>query len=120
MTLMLAVIGLSTQLFRKQSVAVSTQTGRLDAQQNSRFAISMLERELRVAGAGVVDEQPLLVMANTLGLTFNADLVSRDTGDMSAVYINPDADSMAADLMHMATRSLCRERRSSIPTRTTS
>ena len=52
-------------MFRMQSMSVSTQTGRLDAQQNSRFAMSMLERELRVAGAGVADQQPLLVMANT-------------------------------------------------------
>src|SRR5581483_8335022 len=39
MTLMLTVIGLSTKLFRKQSEAVSVQAGRLDAQQNSRFAL---------------------------------------------------------------------------------
>ena len=99
MALMLAVIGLSTQMFRKQSASVSAQTGRLDAQQNSRFAMSMLERELRTAGAGVADQQPLLVMANALGMTFNTNLVSRDTGDLSAVYIDPDADSMAVNLL---------------------
>lgn len=99
MTLMLTVIGLSTQMFRKQSNSVATQTGRLDAQQNSRFSVSMLERELRVAGAGVADQQPLVVMANTLGITFNANLVSLDTGDLSAVYVNPDADSAAAGLL---------------------
>lgn len=96
MSLMLAIIGMSTQLFRKQSNAVSTQSGRLDAQQNSRFALSMLERELRVAGVGVVDQQPLLVVAGKTNITFNADLVSLDTGDMASVYINPDADSAAA------------------------
>jgi len=99
MTLMLTLIGLSTQLFRKQGTFVSAQTGRLDAQQNSRFAMSMLERELRVAGVGVVDAQPLLVMANTLGITFNADLVAADTGDLGAVYINPDADSASIDVL---------------------
>ena len=99
MTLMFTVIGLSTQMFRRQSNSVSAQTGRLDAQQNSRFAISMLERELRVAGAGVADQQPLLVMAGALGVTFNTNLVSLDTGDLSAVYINPDADSASSDLL---------------------
>ena len=59
----------------------------------------MLERELRVAGVGVVDQQPLLVMANTLGITFNADLAALDTGDLSAVYINPDDDSSAVDVL---------------------
>jgi hypothetical protein len=99
MTLMLTVIGLSTKLFRKQSEAVSVQSGRLDAQQNSRFALSNLERELRVAGVGVVNQQPLLVMANALGVTFNANLVSVDTGDLGSVYINRDADSAAVNVL---------------------
>lgn len=99
MTLMLILIGLSTQLFRKQSAAVSTQAGRLDAQSNSRYALSLLDRELRVAGVGVVDAQPLLVAIGPLNLTFNADLVSVDTVDAGAVYYNPDADSLAASVM---------------------
>ena len=99
MSLMLAILGMSTQLFRKQSNAVSTQAGRLDAQQNSRFALSEIERELRVAGVGVADAQPILVMAGPLGFTFNADLVSLDTGDLASVYINPDADSAGVDVL---------------------
>jgi prepilin-type N-terminal cleavage/methylation domain-containing protein len=102
MALMLSVIGMSTQLFRRQSTSVSQQTGVLDAQQNSRFAVSSLERELRVAGVGVADAQPLLVMANTLGITFNADLVAADTSDIGSVYINPDADSAAVDVFRKA------------------
>jgi len=99
MSLMLAILGLSTQLFRKQSNAVSSQAGRLDAQQNSRFAIAELDRELRVAGVSVVDAQPLLVQAGALAITFNANLVSLDTGDVGAVYINPDADSAGVDVL---------------------
>lgn len=99
MSLMLTIIGLSTQLFRKQATAVSTQSGRLDAQQNSRFSLSMMDRELRVAGVGVVDAQPLLVMANRLAITFNADLVALDTGDMGSVYITADADSASTDVL---------------------
>src|SRR5262245_16391901 len=99
MVLLLAVIGMSTQLFRRQSGAVSTQAGTLDATQNSRFAINNLERELRMAGGGVVDRQPILVMAGATAITFNADLVSVDTGDYSAVYYNPDADSAAAGVL---------------------
>ncbi len=73
--------------------------GYLDAQQNSRFAVSMLERELRVAGVGVVDQQPLLVMADTLSLTFNADLVALDTADMGSENINPKADTTRVDVL---------------------
>lgn len=99
MTLMLTLIGLSTQLFRIQSSAVSTQNGRLDAQSNSRYALSLLDRELRMAGVGVVDAQPLLVQAGATALTFNGDLVARDTGDLAAVYIDPDAQSAGVDVM---------------------
>ena len=104
MTLMLTIIGLSTQLFRKQANAVAAQSGRLDAQQNSRFAVSMLERELRAAGAGVVDQQPLLVMASATSLSFNANLVALDTGDLGSVYINADADSASAGVWKRADR----------------
>ncbi|MEO6878877.1 MAG: hypothetical protein ABI205_10375 [Gemmatimonadaceae bacterium] len=104
MTLMLTLIGLSTQLFRRQSNMVATQTGRLDAQSNSRYALSMLDRELRMAGAGVVDAQPLLVQAGALAITFNADLVALDTGDLTAVYINPDADSAGVNVMRTSAK----------------
>jgi len=99
MVLLLAVLGLSTKLFRVQSDSVSGQAGRLDAMQNSRFALGLLERELRMAGVGVADAQPLIVMAGPTSLSFNADLVALDTGDYSAVYINPDADSASVDVM---------------------
>jgi hypothetical protein len=104
MTLLLTVIGLSTKLFRAQATVVSGSAGRLDALQNSRFALGLLEREVRMAGVGVADAQPLLVMAGPTSLSFNADLAALDTGDYSAVYVNPDADSAAVDVMRKAGR----------------
>src|SRR5579884_1270528 len=98
-SLMLAVFGMSLQLFRNQSKSMATQSGRLSSQQNARFAIASLDRELRAAGIGVVDAQPLLVMAAPLAITFNADLVSIDTGDLGAVYIDQTADSAGVDVM---------------------
>jgi prepilin-type N-terminal cleavage/methylation domain-containing protein len=102
MTLMLAVIGLSTKLFRSQANAVANQTGRLDAQQNSHFALNMFERELRVAGAGVVDQQPMLVMGGPTAVTFNANLTTLDENDPSAVYANRDIDPAATTVMRTA------------------
>ena len=104
MVLLLAVLGLSTKLFRVQADAVSGQSGRLDAMQNSRFALGLLERELRMAGVGVADAQPLLVLAGPTSLSFNADLVALDTGDYAAVYVNPDADSAGVDGMRMTAK----------------
>lgn len=99
MTLLIALMGLSVRLFSSQSRSVAQQAGRLDAQQNSRFALSMIDRELRMAGVGVADAQPLLVEAAPLAITFNADLVALDTGDLNAVYINPDADTASVGVL---------------------
>jgi prepilin-type N-terminal cleavage/methylation domain-containing protein len=104
MVLLLTVLGLSTKLFRVQADAVSGQAGRLDAMQNSRFALGLLERELRMAGVGVADAQPLLVLAGPTSISFNADLVALDTGDYAAVYVNPDADSAGVDVMRTSAK----------------
>ena len=52
--------------------------GRDDAAQNARYGVSMIDRELRVAGVGVVDPKPLIVQAAPYAITFNVDLITRD------------------------------------------
>lgn len=93
MVLLLVIVGAATNSFRRTSVQLAQQSGRLDAQQTVQFTLSALDRELRVAGVGVVDMQPVLVQAAPLAITFNADLVSSLPGDPSAVYVDPDAPS---------------------------
>lgn len=94
MTIMLTVLGIATNLFRKQGAIIAAQSGRLEAQQTAQFTLSALDRELRLAGVGVVDMQPILAQADTMAITFNADLVSNVIGDPSAVYIDPDAEDL--------------------------
>ena len=93
-TILLAVFAMAVPLFRSQLRAMGSHAGRLDAQQNVRFAVSTIERELRVAGAGVPDQQPIIVQADPYAVTFNADLATRDTasegGAFGAVYYDPD------------------------------
>lgn len=91
MTMLLFIIGVATNFFRRQGTMITSQMGRLDAQQTAQFTLSELDRELRLAGVGVADMQPILVQADPMAMTFNADLVSRVAGDPSAVYIDPDA-----------------------------
>ncbi|MEO6778715.1 MAG: prepilin-type N-terminal cleavage/methylation domain-containing protein [Gemmatimonadaceae bacterium] len=102
-TILLMVFALTFPLFRSQVRAMGSTAGRSDAQQNVRFAISTMERQLRIAGAGVSDQQPLLVQADPYAITFNADYASRDTaaeGDaFGAVYI--DADLPVGSTMSM-------------------
>lgn len=99
MTLVLVLLGIGAQFFRRQANLLAAQAGRMEAQQTSQFGIATLERELRVAGVGVVDVQPLLVQADRLALTFNADLVSRTTGDVGSVYVDPDAAPAAVGVL---------------------
>lgn len=93
-TILLLLLGMTVPLFRSQVQAMGSTAGRTDAQQNVRFAISTIERQLRVAGAGVSDQQPLLVQADPFAVTFNADYAARDTaaegGAFGAVYLDPD------------------------------
>ncbi len=91
---LLLVFAMTLPLFRTQVRAMGSMAGRSDAQQNVRFAISTIERQIRVAGAGVADAQPLLVQADPFAVTFNADYATRDTaaegGAFGAVYYDPD------------------------------
>lgn len=93
-TIMLLVFAMAVPLFRSQVRAMGSTAGRSDAQQNVRFAISTIERQIRVAGAGVADQQPLLVQADPYAVTFNADYAARDTaaegGAFGAVYFDSD------------------------------
>ncbi len=99
MLLLMIITGAAVQFFRKQTGLVTRETARMDAMQNAQFAASQIERELRQAGAGVSDFQPMIVQLDTLAITFNANMVSIDTGDVRAVYQFRDADTNAVRAM---------------------
>jgi hypothetical protein len=85
-------LGLTVPFFRTQVQAFGNTSGRDDAAQNARYGVSMIDRELRVAGIGVVDAQPMVVQAASNAITFNVDLVSRLQSDPAAAYFDPDED----------------------------
>jgi prepilin-type N-terminal cleavage/methylation domain-containing protein len=95
MTVIAITLALTVPFFRNEVQAFSAISGKDDAQQNARYGISMIDRELRVAGVGVVDPQPLIVQAAPYAVTFNVDLVSRDINDKGAAYYDPDIDANA-------------------------
>lgn len=108
-TLLLVIVALTIPFFRSQARSLERNAGRLDAQQNARFGVRTIDRELRVAGIGVVDAQPIIVHADSRVLVFNADLATGTPGDVGAVYFNPDLP--ATELT-----SLTAGRRTRIPT----
>lgn len=95
LTILLVIMGAAVQFLRRQSSAVATQSQRMDALQNAQFAASEIERDLREAGAGVADAQPMIVQLDANAITFNANLVSGDPNDVRAVYRSRDADTAA-------------------------
>lgn len=103
-TLVAVVFAVAIPFVHTQARGVARQGFRLDAQLNARFGASTIERELRAAGVGVLDDQPLLVQAHPLAVTFNADLVSRDTLFDGAVNVDPDARPGATGGMTAAER----------------
>jgi prepilin-type N-terminal cleavage/methylation domain-containing protein len=58
---------------------------------NLSYGADQLQSQLRTAGASTVPRQPLVVYAGPNTFSFNADYVSNDAADISAVYIDPDA-----------------------------
>jgi prepilin-type N-terminal cleavage/methylation domain-containing protein len=106
MTLLLFIMGAAVQFLRKQTSLVASTTAKMDALQNAGFAATQIERELREAGAGVVDAQPMLVQIDSEAITFNANMVSIDSGDVRAVYQLTDADTNGVRVMWKSERRL--------------
>lgn len=104
MTVIAITLGLTVPFFRNEIQAFGNIAGRDDAQQNARYGVSMIDRELRVAGVGVTDAQPLIVQAAPYAITFNLDLVSRDKNDKGAAYYDPDIDPSAAASLPQANK----------------
>jgi prepilin-type N-terminal cleavage/methylation domain-containing protein len=98
------VLALTVPFFRTQVQAFGNVSGRDDAQQNARYGVSMIDRELRIAGIGVVDPQPMIVQASPNAITFNVDLVSRLQSDAAAAYYDPDEDAGAVVALPKASR----------------
>ncbi len=102
--LFVMVFGLAVPFFRFQARSVSQSSGRQDALQNARFAQNTIDRDLRIAGIGVVASQPLIVQADKFAVTFNADLSTNDSTDASAIYYDPATDSASTTSMTTAVK----------------
>lgn len=95
-TLTLLVFAITIPFFRAQTRAVASGSGRLDALQNARYAQSVIDKELRLAGG--VFGQPTIVQAAPLSVTFNANLHAQTrSADPNAAYINAALDTLTTE-----------------------
>lgn len=88
-----------------QNESFSRGTERMDVLQNLRFAVNLVEQEVRTAGVNTVEEQPLMVYAGQSVVAFNSDLTSNIRNDPFAVYYDPDAPAGAVTAMTLAQRT---------------
>jgi prepilin-type N-terminal cleavage/methylation domain-containing protein len=93
--LMLLVFAMVIPFMRVQTWQIGASAGRLDALQNARFSQNAIDRELRIAGIGTTPNQPMLVMAAPMAVTFNADLATTDSTDPDAIYYDPNMDTLS-------------------------
>ncbi len=91
MTVFLVVFTASLRAVGVQSRGFTRGTDEQGVLQNLRYGVDQVGRELQTAGANVPDRQPPLVYAGAGAVSFNSDLVSNVAGDISAVYVDPDA-----------------------------
>jgi hypothetical protein len=83
----------TTVFLRSQSTALRKGVTSMDLTQNLSYATIQLMQEIRAAGSNVPAGQPDIVYADSVVFAFNADLVSNVSGDLSAVFVDPDAPS---------------------------
>lgn len=101
-TLLLFVFAMVVPFMRVQTRQIGTGAGRLDALQNARFSQNAIDRELRIAGVGATQNQPMIAQADPMAVTFNADLATRDSSDPDAIYYDPNVDTAAVGAMAAA------------------
>jgi prepilin-type N-terminal cleavage/methylation domain-containing protein len=78
-----------------ESRSFSLGSERVAMYQNGRFAINEMEKDMRTSGAGAPDIQPQMIYASDSSVVFNANYWTNTSGDVEAVYYNPDAPDSA-------------------------
>ncbi len=101
-TIMLMIFAMVIPFLQAQMHQVGRTAGNLDAVQNARYSQNIIDRELRVAGAGVVPQQSFIVQAGPMSVSFNSDLVTADSTDPTAVYYDPNVDTSTTHALPLA------------------
>lgn len=89
-------------MLQSQSRSFSLGSERVAMYQNTRFAVNEMEKDMRTAGAGAPDVQPQLIYAGPSVVAFNANYWTNTSGDVQAVYYNPDAPDSAVQALRKA------------------
>ncbi len=102
MVVFTAVLGGAMTFLRSQQRSFHKGADQMGILQNISFGADNLHSQLRTTGANTLDAQPPVVYASSSVFAFNADYVSNDAKDISAVYIDPDASAAQVDALRQA------------------
>ncbi|MFN8571870.1 MAG: hypothetical protein U0132_07420 [Gemmatimonadaceae bacterium] len=112
LTITIMVFGAAVPFFTYQLRNLTANLGRTEAQMTARYAQNTIDRELRnigigvtpmVSALGITRPQPKIVYANRFAVTFNTDLVANDTSDVTAVYVDPNVDTLLTVALETST-----------------
>lgn len=91
-TVFTVILGSALGFLSKQSKGLDQSSVDMGMLQNLTFSGSLLEEEIRMAGANVPFKEPAIVYAGTSSFIFNADYAS-NTDSLYTVYYNPGLPS---------------------------
>ena len=91
MVVFMGVLGGALSFLRAQSGGFRKGDEEMSTLLNLSYGADHLHAQLRTTGARTLDRQPPIVYASANSYSFNADYVSNDVSDISAVYVDPDA-----------------------------
>ena len=91
MVVFMGVLGGALSFLRAQSSGFRKGDEEMSTLLNLSYGADYLHAQLRTTGARTLDKQPPIVYASASSYSFNADYVSNDAADISAVYVDPDA-----------------------------
>ncbi|MBA3318587.1 MAG: prepilin-type N-terminal cleavage/methylation domain-containing protein [Gemmatimonadales bacterium] len=101
MVVFVIVLGGALSFLTAQQRAFQKGSDAMGVLQNLSFGSDNLDSQIRTAGGNAPDAQPPVVYAGPTAFAFNADYVSNDAGDISAVYVDPDAPAAETEAMRV-------------------
>ena len=102
MVVFLVVLGGALSFLRAQTKMFQRGSDAMGVLQNLSFASDNLDSQIRTSGGNAPDAQPPVVYAGVSAFAFNADYVANDPGDISAVYIDPDASPTEVEALRLS------------------
>lgn len=86
-------------MLRAESASFALGSDRTAMNQNGRFALNEMEKDLRTSGTSAPDVQPQIIYIADQVMAFNANYTTSTPDDVEAVYYNPDAPASAVMAM---------------------